>query len=108
MLAILAPRLQSEIGWSELDYGRIVIAFQAAYAGMMAVSGALLDRVGVKLGYALAIVVWSLAAMGHALAGSAAGFGVARFALGLGDDHAILDQLVVNLVDESGQLIEAI
>jgi ACS family hexuronate transporter-like MFS transporter len=85
VLAILAPRLQREIGWSELDYGRIVIAFQAAYAGMMAVAGALLDRMGVKLGYALAIVVWSLAAMGHALARSAAGFGVARFALGLGE-----------------------
>lgn len=85
MLAILAPRLQREIGWSELDYGRIVIAFQVSYAGMMAVSGALLDRIGVKLGYALAIVVWSLAAMGHALAGSAAGFGVARFFLGLGE-----------------------
>lgn len=85
MLAILAPRLQREIGWSELDYGRIVIAFQISYAGMMAVSGALLDRVGVKLGYALAIVVWSLAAMGHALAGSAAGFAAARFVLGLGE-----------------------
>lgn len=85
MLAILAPRLQREIGWSELDYGRIVIAFQVSYAGMMAVSGALLDRIGVKLGYALAIVVWSLAAMGHALAGSAAGFGAARFFLGFGE-----------------------
>lgn len=85
VLAILAPRLQREIGWSELDYGRIVIAFQVSYAGMMAVSGATLDRIGVKLGYALAIVVWSLAAMGHALAGSAAGFGVARFFLGLGE-----------------------
>ena len=85
MLAILAPRLQREIGWSELDYGRIVIAFQIAYAGMMAVSGAMLDRIGVKLGYALAIAVWSLAAMGHALAGSAAGFAAARFFLGLGE-----------------------
>ena len=39
MLGILAPDLQREIGWSELDYGGIVIAFQVAYAVMMLVVG---------------------------------------------------------------------
>ena len=34
VLGILAPDLQKEIGWTELDYGRIVIAFQVSYAVM--------------------------------------------------------------------------
>ncbi len=85
MLGILAPQLQNEIGWSELDYGRIVIAFQVSYALMMLVSGTIIDRIGTKLGFSIAIVWWSLAAMGHAFARSAFGFGVARFFLGIGE-----------------------
>jgi ACS family hexuronate transporter-like MFS transporter len=85
VLGILAPDLQREIGWSELDYGRIVIAFQVSYAFMMLASGRIIDRIGTKLGFAIAITWWSLAAMGHALARSAFGFGVARFMLGVGE-----------------------
>jgi len=85
VLGILAPDLQREIGWSELDYGRIVIAFQVSYAVMMLVSGPIIDRIGTKLGFAIAITWWSLAAMGHALARSAMGFGFARFMLGVGE-----------------------
>jgi ACS family hexuronate transporter-like MFS transporter len=85
VFSILAPDLQEEIGWSELDYGRIVIAFQVAYALAMVVSGRVLDWIGTKLGLALAVLTWSLAAAGHALARTAAGFGVARFALGVGE-----------------------
>jgi ACS family hexuronate transporter-like MFS transporter len=85
VLGILAPDLQREIGWSELDYGRIVIAFQVSYAVMMLVSGRIIDRIGTKLGFSIAIIWWSLAAMGHALARSAFGFGVARFLLGVGE-----------------------
>ncbi|MBX3278596.1 MAG: MFS transporter [Acidobacteria bacterium] len=85
VLGILAPDLQNEIGWSELDYGRIVIAFQVSYAVMMLVSGRIIDRIGTKLGFSIAIIWWSIAAMGHALARSAFGFGVARFLLGVGE-----------------------
>lgn len=85
VLGILAPDLQREIGWSELDYGRIVIAFQVSYAVMMLVSGRIIDRIGTKLGFSIAIIWWSIAAMGHALARSAFGFGVARFLLGVGE-----------------------
>jgi ACS family hexuronate transporter-like MFS transporter len=85
VFSILAPDLQDEIGWSELDYGRIVIAFQVAYAGMTLGAGRLLDRIGTRLGFALAVTVWSLVAMGHALAQTAVGFGVARFLLGVGE-----------------------
>lgn len=85
VLGILAPDLQREIGWSELDYGRIVIAFQISYAVMMMVWGRILDRVGTKLGLGLAVAWWSVAAMGTALARSAMGFGIARFFLGVGE-----------------------
>jgi MFS transporter, ACS family, hexuronate transporter len=85
VLGILAPDLQREIGWSEADYGDIVSWFSLAYAiGFLGV-GRLFDRIGVRAGFAISIVAWSLAAMGHALARTAAGFSVARAALGLGE-----------------------
>ena len=85
VLGVLAPFLQREIGWNEVEYGYIVTAFQAAYAIGLLCAGAVVDRLGTRIGYALAIGVWSLAAMGHALAASVAGFALARFALGLGE-----------------------
>ena len=85
VLGILAPDLQKEIGWTELDYGRIVIAFQLSYAVMMLVWGKILDRIGTKLGLGIAVAWWSLAAMGTGLARSAMGFGLARFMLGVGE-----------------------
>ena len=74
VLGILAPTLQREIGWNEIDYGNIVVAFQLAYAFGLLIAGHLMDRFGTRLGYAVAITVWSVAAMGHALARSVAGF----------------------------------
>ena len=85
VLGVLAPDLGRIIGWNEIQYGYIVTAFQAAYAIGYVCAGAFIDRVGVRIGYALAIGVWSLAAMGHSLASTALGFGVARFFLGLGE-----------------------
>lgn len=85
VLGILAPDLQREIGWNEIDYGYIVTAFQAAYALGMVIVGRLLDRFGTKIGFTVAIAVWSIAAMGHALARSVIGFAIARFSLGLGE-----------------------
>jgi ACS family hexuronate transporter-like MFS transporter len=85
VLAVLAPDLSQKFGWSELQYSYIVTAFQAAYAIGLVGAGALIDRLGTRLGYALAICVWSVAAMSHALAGGVLGFGLARFLLGLGE-----------------------
>ena len=84
ILGILAPTLQKEIGWSEAQYGLIVTAFQGAYAlGLLGI-GRLIDRVGTRLGYGLALGWWSIAAMLHGLAASVLGFGCVRFLLGLG------------------------
>ncbi len=85
VLGILAPDLQHSIGWNEAEYGFIVTAFQLAYALGLVVSGGLMDRFGTRRGFSTAIMAWSVAAMGHALARSATGFGIARFALGLGE-----------------------
>ena len=85
VLGVLAPFLQDEIGWNEIEYGYIVTAFQAAYAIGLLCAGAIIDRLGTRIGYAIAIAVWSLAAMSHALAAGVIGFAVARFALGLGE-----------------------
>ncbi|MEK7829833.1 MAG: MFS transporter, partial [Acidobacteriota bacterium] len=85
VLGTLAPQLQTEIGWSESEYSQIVIWFQIAYGAMFLVWGGVLDRIGVKLGFAIALVIWSLAGMSHALATTAVGFMFARFLLGIGE-----------------------
>ena len=85
VLGLLAPVLQHDIGWNDIQYSNIVAAFQAAYALGLLVVGGLIDRLGTRIGYALAIGLWSAASMAHALARSAFGFGVARAALGLGE-----------------------
>ena len=85
VLGILKPLLERELGWRESEYGWIVFAFQAAYALMMPFAGRAMDWLGTRLGYALAVVFWSLAAMGHAAAGTAAQFAIARFGLGVGE-----------------------
>jgi len=85
VLGFLAPTLQRSIGWNEAGYGWIVTSFQAAYAISLLVIGRVIDRIGTRKGFSVAIIIWSIAAMGHALARSAIGFGVARFGLGLGE-----------------------
>lgn len=85
VLGILAKDLKVSIGWTEVDYGNIVAAFNAAYAFGLLLAGRLMDRIGTRVGYTIAIIWWSLAAMGHALARTPFGFGVARAALGVGE-----------------------
>ncbi|HVS82012.1 MAG TPA: MFS transporter [Pyrinomonadaceae bacterium] len=85
VIGILSKDLQGAFHWTEIDYGNIVAAFNAAYALGLLLAGRLIDRFGTKIGYAAALTVWSLAAMSHALARSAFGFGVARAALGVGE-----------------------
>jgi len=85
VLGLLAPTLQKDIGWSETQYAHIIVAFQAAYAIGLLVFGRWIDAIGTRKGYAVAVAFWSVAAAAHALVRSVFGFGVARFALGLGE-----------------------
>ncbi len=81
-LSVLAPRLTKDLGLTNIEYGWISQAFLIPYTLMFIVSGVLIDRYGVKLVYGVATVWWSVAAMLHATAGSAFGFGAFRFLLG--------------------------
>jgi len=85
VLSILKPMLADRLGWSEADYGWIASAFTFGYAVMMPLAGRLIDRLGTRLGYALAVSAWSIASMSHAFAQSVVQFGIARFGLGLAE-----------------------
>lgn len=111
VIGILKPTLVAEFGWGdERIYAAIIMAFQLAYAIGLALGGRFIDRVGLRIGFVCAVVVWSLAAAGHAVAdrftglelpalvidaklgfatmtlgGAAAGFALMRFMLGLGE-----------------------
>jgi ACS family hexuronate transporter-like MFS transporter len=107
IIAILKPDLQQLFTWTERDYAAIVFTFQLAYAIGLLIAGRVMDKLGTRVGFALAIVLWSVAAVLHAMAdwfpglrlptvlvdppsivllsGAAAGFALARFLLGLGE-----------------------
>jgi MFS transporter, ACS family, aldohexuronate transporter len=111
VIGILKPTLVQQFGWQdERVYAAIVFTFQLAYAIGLLLAGRLIDRVGTRRGFTVAVVLWSLAAVGHAFAdrfpslglptinldattglsivlltGTAAGFALMRFLLGLGE-----------------------
>lgn len=109
VIGILKPTLEAEFGWTEIDYGWIVFAFQTAYALGLLFVGGLMDKIGTKKGFSLSIIVWSIGATMHAwavpigagvlgalawfgtdsasigLSVSVIGFIIARFILGIGE-----------------------
>ena len=85
ILALLKPMLDEQLGWTNEQYGNVNSAFQAAYAVSYAAFGWFIDRAGIKLGYTVSIVCWSLAALSHGFVGSIRGFFLARIALGAGE-----------------------
>ncbi len=84
-IGILEPRLAQQLHWSETDYANIVFSFQLAYALGYLAFGKLIDRLGARLGYALAVIIWTVAHIANAWAGSLVEFMVVRFAIGLGE-----------------------
>jgi MFS transporter, ACS family, hexuronate transporter len=85
MLGLLKTDLSSEFGWSEDDYGNIVTAFQAAYALGFLFMGWLIDKLGPKIGYAIAIVIWTVGHVAHGFASSITAFMASRVVLGIGE-----------------------
>src|SRR4029079_3648271 len=79
------PSIETTINVTDREYGKILAAFQIAYALGVVFAGRLVDRLGCRRGDPLGTVLWSLAAMAHALVRSVMGFGIARFFLGLGE-----------------------
>lgn len=82
VIGILKPLLESDLNIGEAQYSYIVIAFQFFYAFGMVAAGRLIDKFGTKIGYGISVILWSIAAMGHALAKGAFGFGFWRALLG--------------------------
>lgn len=85
VIGLLKPTLEKEFHWTEVDYGYIVMAFAGMYALGYVVFGSFIDRVGTKIGYSISVVVWSIAAMLHAVVKGTVGFGMARGLLGLSE-----------------------
>src|SRR3982750_2869557 len=104
VIGLLKPTLQAQFGWGEIDYADIIFPFQPAYAVGFVFAGRFIDKVGTRLGFSIALLVWSAAAIAHAFApafgasmvpvlglvglsysASVAGFMTARFALGIGE-----------------------
>lgn len=83
-LSVLAPTLRKELGISTEQYSYIVSTFLAAYAIGYAITGRMLDRIGVRIGLALALGFWSLMGMAHAAILGWLTLAFARFMLGLG------------------------
>lgn len=85
VISLLKSDLEKEFNWSETDYSNIVISFQLAYAVGMLLVGRFIDKVGTKIGYAISLIAWSIAAIGHAAVRSTFGFIVARAGLGISE-----------------------
>jgi len=85
LIGLLKPILEKEFTWTETDFAKIVMAFTAAYAVGLLISGRIIDKIGSKLGYAIAISIWSIAGIFHAFTRGVTGFAIARLGLGLGE-----------------------
>jgi len=85
VLSLLKDNLEVQFNWSDSDYANIVSVFQFVYAISMLFAGRLIDWLGTKMGYAWSLIIWSFAAMSHALARGTGGFMIARGLLGFGE-----------------------
>lgn len=84
-MGILKPTITHDLHWTESDYAKVTTAFQLGYAVMMPIAGKVIDWLGLRVGYPLAALVWSMSSMAHAFAGNVIEFSVARLGLGLGE-----------------------
>ena len=85
VISLLKSTLTEQLHWDDGDYTNVEIAFKLSYAIGLLGAGRLIDKLGTRIGYALATGIWSLAAMAHALTNTVLGFGVARSALGVSE-----------------------
>lgn len=88
VLSVLKPTLQAQYGWTETGYGNIVFWFQAAYGLGYIAFGRIIDRIGARLGYAIAVTLWTIGHIAHALVTTTVGFAIVRIPLALGESGA--------------------
>jgi ACS family hexuronate transporter-like MFS transporter len=85
MIGVLKPTLAADLDWSETDFANVIFFFQLAYAIGYIGFGRVVDVIGERLGYAVAITVWTLAHMAHGGVYTVTQFALARFGLGIGE-----------------------
>ena len=85
VLPTLKPELQARYGWSESGYADLAIWFQAGYGISYVFFGRLIDKLGARTGYALAVALWTVGHMAHALFTSTSGMLLARIPLAIGE-----------------------
>jgi ACS family hexuronate transporter-like MFS transporter len=85
VMGILKPTIARELHWTETDYGWLTSTFQLGYAIMLPVAGRVIDWLGLRTGYLIAVMVWSVSSLCHFFAGSLFQFQIARLGLGLGE-----------------------
>ena len=85
VLGILEPTIARDLHWDNTEYGTISAVFQLGYAAMMPLAGRLIDWLGLRLGYSLSTLVWSLSSIAHAFAKTGTQFALARLGLGIGE-----------------------
>jgi ACS family hexuronate transporter-like MFS transporter len=83
VISLVKEYLDVEFNWTKSDYANITVAFQASYALAMVFVGRVIDLLGTKTGYALSLLSWSIAAMGHYFVTGNFGFYMARIGLGV-------------------------
>ena len=84
-LSVLAPTIREEFGMSNVSYSRVVTTFLLGYTISQALSGKVLDRIGVRRGFMLFVGIWTIASMLHATARNVVQLGIFRFILGIGE-----------------------
>jgi ACS family hexuronate transporter-like MFS transporter len=85
VISLLKSNLTDEFKWNDGDYANIEIAFKIAYSVGLLFIGRIIDRLGTKMGYFFATLLWSISAVCHAFVNSTFGFGVVRSALGISE-----------------------
>jgi len=84
-LSVLAPTIREQFGMSNVSYARVVTIFLLGYTISQALSGKVLDRIGVRRGFMLFVGIWTVASMLHATARNVVQLAVFRFILGIGE-----------------------
>jgi ACS family hexuronate transporter-like MFS transporter len=85
VMGILKTTISKDLHWTDDDYGTVTAIFQFGYALMLPIAGRLIDWLGIRIGYTLAVLVWGLSSIAHSFAGNIFQFSVARLGLGMGE-----------------------
>ncbi len=85
VLGVLKPQLTAMYGWTNAGYGDVTGYFQVCYGFGFLAFGWLIDRIGARAGYLLAMATWTVGHFAQVLVTSTTGFAIARIPLALGE-----------------------